>query len=177
MTKKVICLDAGHGGRDPGAVGVVYKEKHIALLVSFLLKEELSSEFGVMMTRTDDVYLSLGERCRIANQAQAALFVSIHCNSARVTTATGIETFHHPTSRNGIRLAGLIQPELIAATGLKDRGVKYANYQVLRDTSMPAVLVELGFINNPAEELLLGSVEYQTKCAEAIAKGIVEYVS
>lgn len=170
-----VCIDPGHGGKDPGAVGSVLKEKGVTLQVSFLLKKALEPDFAVVMTRSDDIYVSLGERCRFANREKADLFVSLHCNSANVHTANGIETFHHPTSRRGIGLAKLIQAELVSATGLKDRGAKYATFQVLRDTAMPAVLIELGFINNPVEEKLLGSFDYQSMCASAIAQGIRRY--
>lgn len=171
-----ICIDPGHGGRDPGALGPSgTKEKDIALLVALRLKQLLKDRDSIILTRSGDEYVSLGERCRIANTGKADLFVSIHCNSAEVSTANGVETFHHPTSRKGIELARYIQPKLVAHTGLRDRTVKYANYQVLRDTVMPAVLVELAFINNPTEEVLLNDRVFRAKCAVAIASGIRAY--
>lgn len=179
MTKKIwkIWVDAGHGGSDPGAIGPGgLKEKDVTLGVSqalaFLLRE---MGYGVGVTRLLDEYVALGERCRRANTFDAAVFVSVHCNAAAVPAANGIETFHYPTSRNGMQLARLIQAELVAATGLRDRGAKYANFQVLRDTAMPAVLVELGFISNPREEELLRSDDYQLTCAQAIVRGIESY--
>lgn len=179
MTKKIwkIWVDAGHGGSDPGAVGANgLLEKSINLEVA---RELVSLLFGkgyrVGATRLADEYMSLSERCRRANAFQADVFVSIHCNAADVPTANGIETAHYPTSRNGMQLARLIQAELVAATGLRDRGAKYANFQVLRDTAMPAVLVELGFISNPREEELLRSDDYQLTCAQAIVRGIESY--
>ncbi len=171
-----ICIDPGHGGRDPGAVGPNgLLEKDIVLLVALRLKHLLKERSEVVLTRSGDEYVSLGERVRIANIAQADLFVSVHCNSAEINTAHGVETFHHPTSRKGIELAEAIQPELIHYSGLVDRGVKYANFQVLRETIMPAVLVELAFINNPSEEVLLGDRVFRAKCAVAIAAGIRSY--
>lgn len=171
-----IRVDPGHGGKDPGAVGPNgLKEKDITLSVANKLYNNLKPNHDVTMTRYGDYYISLRDRCKLANDGKDELFISIHCNSAKVDTANGIETFHHPTSREGIKLARCIQDELIYATGLRNRGVKYANFQVLRDTKMPAVLIELGFINNPKEERMLGDKKYQLQCAVAIAEGIARY--
>ena len=178
-----ICIDPGHGGKDPGAIGLsgTY-EKNIALAVSKKLAAHLSPACRVVMTRTDDRRLGtnqkadLSARTTIANREQANLFVSIHCNSAASAGANGIETFALAPGGQGEKLARSIQTELIRETGLTDRGVKFANYRVLRDTAMPAVLVELGFINNPAEEKLLRDPAWQEKAARAIAIGIMSHV-
>lgn len=176
-----VWVDAGHGGSDPGAIGPNgLQEKNITLAVARKLAIVLLDKgYEVGTTRHLDEFVSLSERCRRANACAADTFVSVHCNAAAVPTANGVETFHHPTSRKGIQLAKLIQAELVAATGLRDRcapgGAKYANFQVLRDTAMPAVLAELGFISNPTEEQLLASEDFQMTCAEAIVRGIDAY--
>lgn len=173
-----IVLDAGHGGTDPGSVGPGGNlEKIIALKVVRKLQSILVKGHCVILSRYDDSYVSLKERCDLANVHSADIFVSIHCNSAGVATATGIETFHHPKSKNGIRLAKEIQAQLVKATGLADRKAKVHKDKlyVLYHTQMPAVLVEIGFINNHIEEQLIASEEYQEKCAEAIARGIESY--
>jgi N-acetylmuramoyl-L-alanine amidase len=176
-----VWVDAGHGGYDPGAVGPSgLREKDITLAVTKRIASLLEGKgYAVGVTRNKDEYVSLGEVCRRANTFGADIFVSVHCNAAEVPTAHGVETFHHPTSRKGIQLARLIQAELVAATGRRDRckpdGAKYANFYVLKHTAMPAVLTEIGFISNPEEEELLASEDYQRKCAEAIVRGIDAY--
>ena len=178
-----ICIDPGHGGKDPGAIGLsgTY-EKNIALAVAKKLAARLSPACQVVMTRTDDRRLGanqkadLSARTTLANREQANLFVSIHCNSAASAEATGIETFALAPGGEGERLARSIQTELVRETKLADRGVKFANFAVLRKTAMPAVLVELGFISNPAEERLLRDPAWQEKAARAIAIGIMSHV-
>lgn len=172
-----ICVDAGHGGKDPGAVGQGgLLEKDVALAIARWLKKLLLSlNHDVILTRSNDTFVSLSDRCRLTNAQKADLFISIHCNSAGVATANGVETFHHPTSKKGIKLATLVHSKLITITGLRNRGIKQGNFQVLRNTAMPAILVEVGFINNLDEEKLLGDPIYQVKCAIAIAEGIKSY--
>lgn len=173
---KRICLDPGHGGEDPGAVGRSgLKEKDINLQVALKVAEQLIEKYAVNMTRVDDEYVSLSKRCEIANQSKSQLFVSIHCNAAENTGANGIETYHYYASDRGRHLARGIQWGLIALTDRKDRGVKEAGFQVLRGTVMPAALVELGFISNDEEEKLLQNEEYQVACAKSIVRGIEEF--
>lgn len=173
---KRICIDAGHGGKDPGAAGRSgLNEKDVNMQVALKVADLLMDRYTVVMTRTDDQYVSLGKRCDIANQSKSRLFVSIHCNAAENHEANGIETFHYYTSTRGKLFANAIQRGLIALTDRRDRGVKAAGFQVLRDTSMPATLVELGFITNTEEEQLLQKEEFQNACAKAIVKGIDDF--
>ena len=173
---KVICIDAGHGGADPGAVGVTgVKEKDINLLVAQKVRDKLADNYLVVMTRDKDTYLNLSGRAEIANEEGASLFISIHCNAFTNPKAEGVETFHYHSSTQGKLLALEIQRSLAAVTGAINRGVKSASFKVLRDTAMPAVLVELGFLTNAKEEKLLNTEKYQDTCAEAIAHGIKEY--
>jgi N-acetylmuramoyl-L-alanine amidase len=169
-----VCIDPGHGGSDPGAVGPNgLKEAHVNLAVALKVAEKLrKAGVEVKLTRTSDVFIDLQPRCDIANSFGADYFVSIHCNSAGTPEAKGTETYCYKFGGQGEVLAKAIQAELIAATGRANRGVKTANYYVLRRTNMPAVLTELAFISNPEEERLLASPEFQEKCAVAIAKGI-----
>ena len=173
---KRICIDAGHGGKDPGAAGRSgLNEKDVNMQVALKVADLLMDRYTVVMTRTDDQYVSLGKRCDIANQSKSRLFVSIHCNAAENHEANGIETFHYYTSTRGKLFANAIQRGLIALTDRRDRGVKAAGFQVLRDTSMPAALIELGFITNAEEEQLLQNEEFQNACAKAIVKGIDDF--
>lgn len=173
---KLIIIDAGHGGSDPGAVNGGLYEKAATLAVSKMLREELQSRgFDVKMTRDVDKDLSLAERCRIANATDAALFVSIHCNSAASREANGIETYHATTcSETAKRCAANVQTSLIADTGARDRGVKSAAYYVLKNTKAPAILVEVGFISNQEEKLKLFKSSYQRNLALAIADGVLD---
>lgn len=173
-----IVIDPGHGGSDPGAVGPNgLKEAHVNLAVALKVAEKLrKAGVEVKLTRTSDVFIDLQPRCDIANSSGADYFVSIHCNSARTPEAKGTETYCYKFGGQGEVLAKAIQAELLAATGRTNRGVKTANFYVLRRTNMPAVLTELAFISNPEEECLLADPGYQEKCADAIAKGISKVI-
>ena len=168
---------------DPGrAIGLsgTYEKKHCAgsseELAATAVPAPSSDDPTDDRHRGANQKADLSARTTLANREQANLFVSIHCNSAASAEATGIETFALAPGGQGEKLARSIQTELIRETGLTDRGVKFANYRVLRDTAMPAVLVELGFINNPAEEKLLRDPAWQEKAARAIAIGIMSHV-
>lgn len=169
-----IVIDAGHGGKDPGAIGPNgLQEKDVNLAVAITAAAILQNAgIKTKLTRDRDIFVELQDRCQIANSFGADYFVSIHCNSFTSPTAHGIETYCYKFGGKGEALAKAIQNELIAVTALTSRGVKAANFAVLRETKMPAVLVEMAFISNPEEEKLLASTEFQDKCALAIAKGI-----
>jgi N-acetylmuramoyl-L-alanine amidase len=176
---QVVMLDAGHGGSDPGAPGVVDNadEKDITLKVCYLLKVRLEQlGYRVLMTRTDDRFVSLGERGDYANSALPYVFVSIHCNSISQPDYQGAMTFHHDfASSDAVRLARDVQAGLLAATGAVDKGVRKADFFVLRETVMPAILVETGFMTNKQECARLLDPAYQTKLAQGIAAGIDQY--
>lgn len=178
-----VVIDPGHGGWDCGAVGQTgTQEKHIALAVALRVKELLAPVVDVQLTRDKDIALGANEsadltaRARIANSCGADCFVSIHCNSATNREAKGTETYYFGYSAIGEILAGAIHKRLIPALELSDRGVKTANFAVLRQTNMPACLVELGFLSNKAEEAVLNTEEFQKKAAWAIANGVVDYL-
>ncbi len=170
-----ICIDPGHGGSDPGAVGKVKKEKDLTLAMAKRLAEilkELGAE--VRLTRESDVYVPLSKRYAIANEWGAKLFISIHCNSATSEEASGIETLCYSKGSESGEVANSVQNELIKATGWKNRGVKERpNLAVLRGTDMPAVLVETGFISNAAEEEKLSESTVQEKLMLAVSEGVL----
>ncbi|HHY99034.1 MAG TPA: N-acetylmuramoyl-L-alanine amidase [Firmicutes bacterium] len=152
------------------------READINLSVTQRIGDELKRHgISVLLTRTDDVFVSLKDRVNMANAADAAIFVSIHCNSAEDEGAHGTETYHSVGSKPGKILAETIHQSLVKAAGLFDRGVKEAKFYVLRRTKMPATLVELAFISNKDEEKLLKSEEFQQKTAKAIAEGIINH--
>ena len=173
-----IVIDPGHGGKDPGASADGVQEKAVVLNVAGKIGAYLEARgCTVMLTREQDKFVSLGNRAAEANMWGADLFVSVHCNSAPNTSAHGMEVYVH-TSRgaDSTRAAHAIYDRLLPASGLKGRGVKANNYAVLRETSMPAVLVELAFISNDEDRAKLVSDEWQERAAEAIAAGIMEVI-
>lgn len=174
-----IVLDPGHGGDDPGAVvGEVY-EKDINLSIARLVYDILSVQEGVTvsMTREDDSYPSLTERAEFANNEGADLYVSIHANTLGDPTCSGLITFYHPDKRSSKQTANLIQESACDATKAVNRGVRSEDYVVLRETNMPAVLVETGFMTCPEELSLLIDAEYQKKMAKGISDGILAVIS
>ena len=182
-----VVLDAGHGGSDSGAVGPHgVTEKAVTLAVTKKVQSILqASGARVIMTReTDrDVYgvnasdrQELQARVNVGLYApEAEIFLSIHCNAFSSPSAHGMETYHYAGSSRGQRLATLLNEELARAGGLTNRGVKTANFYVIRHSKVPASLIELGFITNYREEALLNDDAYQNKLAMAISRAISRY--
>ena len=180
-----IYIDPGHNptGNDTGAVGYGLKEQDVSVQVGIILRELLLvSGQTVKMSReniTDTVSSSLNGslagRYNAANSWDADIFVSIHCNSAN-TKAYGCETYYYTGSSKGRRLADCVQPELAKETGLCNRGVKSANFAVIKHTNMPAILVETAFIDNYDDNRFLASDDGKYKCAVGIYKGICNYL-
>lgn len=171
-----VVLDAGHGGNDSGAVGSTSYEKNLALDVAVKVKNKLvDAGVDTILTRNGDYFVELAARAAIANEQNADVFVSIHLNSAS-ESATGTEVWTYPGESKDERLGRDILDHLIAATGFRNRGIKYEKFAVLRLTKMPAALVELGFISNPAEEEIMKTWEYQEKASTAIAEGIGQFL-
>lgn len=170
-----IFIDPGHGGQDPGAIGKRSKEKDNVLKVAIRLKALLESHGHIVkMSRSADVFLSLSERARLANAWGADYFVSLH-NNAATATATGFETFIHngPVQSKTAGFQNAIHTAIMKEIGIRDRGKKRANFAVLRETRMPAVLIEYAFISNVNDEnILINEVE---KLAQLTANGIVNY--
>ena len=215
-----IVIDAGHGGKDPGAIGLDgIQEKDIVLDIAKRLEKILTQRgFKVIMTRKDDEFISLQERTEVASKSEADLFVSIHANSSPARGADGIEVFslkdldsmdrdeeqrrlneEHYFHRMSMEqqddnlktilsdmlytnkqaesstLANLIVEESANSVKARNRGAKDARFFFLRNTLIPSVLVEVGFVTNPHEGKLLDTISYRQKLAYAIAKGIMNY--
>lgn len=168
-----VVIDAGHGAHDRGARAVVGPhEKVVALDIAQRVARELRrAGFHVVMTRNSDVFIPLATRAAISNRTPGSVFVSIHLNWARRRAANGAETYYHTVRSR--RLAANIQYRLVRNCGATNRGVKYARFHVLRNNRRPAVLVECGFLSNPAEARKLQSSGYRQKVAKAIAEGII----
>ena len=175
---KVIVLDAGHGGNDPGAVANGIKEKDVALLATLKTREKLELlGYKVIMTRSTDVYPSLSSRYQLANNNKADAFLSIHFNAA-TPAATGIETLYSTKNSKNKAFASTVQNELISNTGARDRGPKLRNdLAVLNGTKGTSALVELGFITNPKDAAKMKFGDYIEKCATALANGIHKFFS
>lgn len=170
---KTIAIDPGHGGYDDGASANNLYEKELVYDVAYRTQQRLEQAGAdVVITRSGDDYTALEERAAIANRANADIFVSIHANAAAATSADGIETYHYPTSDDGQRLAYNLQTSMINELDSDDRGVKSANFSVLRNTAMPAALVELGFVTNGDEAQRMESSTFRNEAANALYLGI-----
>ncbi|MFW5971943.1 MAG: N-acetylmuramoyl-L-alanine amidase [Bacillota bacterium] len=175
----VIVVDAGHGGFDPGAIGPSgLQEKGVNLDIALKVKKLLESKgHKVLLSRSDDTFISLKDRVNIANEAKAVLFVSIHANSSNTSYTEGTETFIAPEKvTDSLPLARFLQEEMLKDLNREDRGVKKDNLYVIRHTTMPAALVEVAFLSNPHEESLLESRLFIEKAAQAISRGIIKYI-
>jgi len=172
-----ICIDPGHGGGDSGAVGTQpfrLEEKDFNLGLALLLEEELEARgHWTILTRRKDRSLSLPARAKLSNRTGADLFVSIHANAAGNPAVKGMEVYHFPGSKAGQAAAARILESIISAFPThSNRGVKEANFAVLRITDMTAILIETEFITNPKQLQFLADPENQQNMATAIADGI-----
>lgn len=197
----VICLDPGHGGKDTGKIDKLHQEKRYALLlaqeVGKLLKE---NGFKVIYTRTRDTTLELPDRAAIANRYNSDLFLSLHFNAASSRAVQGVETFsmtpagvessnsgvgrtttgNYTGNQNNAKnmlLAYTVQRAILRGTGLEDRGMKRARFEVLRSAKMPAVLIEGGFMSNPDDARKIYDPAFRTKLAKSIVEGVLAYRS
>ncbi|OMD69200.1 hypothetical protein BSK48_17135 [Paenibacillus odorifer] len=172
MKKKVV-INAGHGGKDGGAIGYSKKlEKDFNLSVALKVEEKLinNPEIEVNLTRRTDIFVELLDISKRANDFGADCFVSIHANSGALSMTSGTETLY--TNQISKSFAELMHPLILEVTGGKDRKAKYQNLSVCRNTKMPAILLEPEFISNPKAEAMLFDPSFQDKFADAIARGI-----
>ena len=169
-----IVLDAGHGGHDRGGVpGQRYSEKAATLDTAQRIRGRLrEAGFKVVMTRSSDTFIGLGQRCSVANRQRNAAFVSIHYNSAPREGANGIETYFY--YGHGRALAETLHARIVRAAGTEDRHVRQRGFYVLRRTRIPAVLCELGFLTNGSEGgRIAKSAAHRQKLADAVADGLI----
>jgi N-acetylmuramoyl-L-alanine amidase len=172
-----ICIDPGHGGADPGAIGTQpfrLEEKDFNLSLALLLEEELEARgHWTVMTRRRDRSLSLAARADFSNRLEADLFVNIHANAAETPTVEGIEVYCFPGSATGENAATQVLNEMITMfPDHRNRGVKEANFDVLRLTEMTAILIESEFLTHPAQLEFLADPQNQRNLALAISAGI-----
>lgn len=169
-----LVIDPGHGGSDPGAVGCGLRECDINLDVATRFYNLMKSAgYTVYMTRTSDATVSLASRAQYANNLGVARFVSIHCNAFN-GSANGTETFCYPNGGSvSYALRDNTNPKIVAALGTYNRGCKTADYYVLRETNMPAILAELAFIDHAGDAAKLGNATYRQQAAQALKNGYV----
>jgi N-acetylmuramoyl-L-alanine amidase len=171
---RTVVIDAGHGGHDNGGQwGRVY-EKHLALDTAARLELKLKAlGYQTVMTRRSDYFISLPQRVSTANRYKNAIFVSIHYNYTWKKEVSGLETFYYNAPSK--RLASLVQNGLINRTRTVDRSAKYARFYVIRNCSLPSILVEGGFVSNTAERNRMKSAWFRESIAQGIVDGIQRY--
>lgn len=175
LKNKSIVIDPGHGGRDIGTAG--YKgtyEKDVTIQTALLLKNKLNAAgANVIMTRTNDTYLSLSSRVRASHKNDADAFISIHYDSIADRNVKGTTSYYYHSYQKS--LASSIHSSLVQYTNLKDRGVRYGDYHILRENKQNAVLLELGYLSNPSEEIIVTSQTFQEQAASGIYQGLASY--
>jgi len=176
--KIVVVIDPGHGGPDPGAVGISgLQEKEIVMDISRQVAAALEQQGiqSVLTRTTNDVDVDLEPRVSLAERINATLFVSIHANSISLSRPdiSGLETYYY---QSGAGLARSIHNSVLQGTGIQDRGVRTARFYVLRKTTMPSVLVEVGFVTGRDDASKLSTAAYRKQMADSIARGILQYL-
>lgn len=197
---RTVILDPGHGGHDAGAVGRLGREKEYALDVATRAKSLLEARgYRVQLTRQSDVFIPLEKRSQFANRQQNAIFISIHFNKSKTAAGTGIETFAlaprgvpsmgeedvtvnavreypgHKRDPENILLATAVHSSLLRYCPLPDRGIKRARFHVIRETKIPSILVEGGFLDHPMDARMVASAAYRQRMAMAIAEGVTRF--
>ena len=167
-----VVIDAGHGGKDGGSAWNHLIEKKLCLDVAKRVQTSLTS-MGVktVMTRRNDTFVELKQRARIANRSASSVFVSIHFNGCRKTSIAGAEVYYR--SPRGKSLAAAIRHAIQSRVAGTVRGMFYADYKVLRETNMPAVLVECGYLSNKREALRCADAAHRQKLADAVVRGLM----
>jgi len=184
--KDLIVIDAGHGGVDMGTRSLIppkYQEKSLNLATALFLKNYLQKMgYQVKMTRSDDTFIPLATRSLLANNYNPKLFLSVHYNAASSELAEGIEVYYYNSDENKSRsasskkLADFVLNHIIEKTGAKSRGVKHGNLAVIRETTMPAILIEGGFMTNKDEMEKIKDPAYIKQLAYGIALGVDQYL-
>lgn len=184
---EVIVVDAGHGGKDAGTSSTLYnyEEKRLTLETAFLVCDSLKKlGYKTILTRDHDTFVPLDTRAEIANTLQADLFVSVHYNHSSSEDVEGVEVYYYkenktpPSQRilESKELGREVLRKIITHTSAASRGVKQANFAVVRETKMPAILIEAGFLSNPNERHKIKDQKYQHTLAQGIAHGIDHYL-
>lgn len=177
MVKQLICIDAGHGGDDPGAVSRGVQEKTITLSIARQIANLLNMTFAfrALLTRDGDASLSLRQRVDIANDANARLFISVHVNSSPLTEPHGVQAYYY---RQGQWIADLFLRRLLTVypyPGSRWNKVEIGDFYVLRHTKMPAILLELGFLSNSMDRSWIAQKENQQQVTNAVLNALLDW--
>jgi N-acetylmuramoyl-L-alanine amidase len=171
-----VVIDAGHGGKDTGAISVNKRlEKDFNLAMVLKIQQLIAQEslIQVVLTRKDDTFVELDDRAAIANNLGANLFVSVHGNSY-AKTSNGFETYYYRDE--SLSFAQTMHPRILGATGFADKKIRKEKFRVVSITNMPAILCEIGYLSNPTEEAEMFNEEFQNRVAASIVAGIKEYL-
>jgi N-acetylmuramoyl-L-alanine amidase len=176
--KQIVVIDPGHGGPDPGAVGIGgIREKDVVFDISVQVAQILEQQgVGVVMTRTDNVTdVDLQPRVDLAERYNATAFVSIHANAISMSRPdiNGLQTYYYDS---GLTLARVVHSSILQSTGLEDKRVRQARFFVLRKTSMPSILVETGYVTGAEDAPRLNNPAFRRQMAEGIARGVLQYL-
>ncbi|TLQ04935.1 N-acetylmuramoyl-L-alanine amidase [Pediococcus stilesii] len=180
LSESIIVIDPGHGGTDSGALGIdqSHEEKNYTLKTSKAIETKLDQAGAkVIMTRNNDSFVDLAPRPQIANKSNADAFISIHYDSSDTNNSGTGDTTYYYHNNGSIQLAQAINKQLINYIPLYNRGVKFANYQVLRDNKRPAILIEGGYINTDSDFKVLSSSSYPKKVSTAVYKGLTNFLT
>ena len=176
VDKKVVVIDPGHGGSDPGATRANDQEKKLTIDIAHRVVKKLKGHGAVVyITRDDDTFVSLADRVDFSNNKNPDLFVSIHINACEQESVHGVETHYYKD--DSLDLAKYVHKSIMASSTQPNRGVFKSRFYVIRHTTAPAILLELGFISNEAEREMLKNPHYQEKVAESITEGIINYLN
>ncbi|MES1053179.1 N-acetylmuramoyl-L-alanine amidase [Bacillus thuringiensis] len=176
VSKKVIVIDPGHGGNDPGSIGPNgTREKDITLKTAKNIQKKLEEKgMTVILTREDDTFVPLKNRVAIAQNKSADLFLSIHYDGFTTNDVKGVTTYYYKGLKEQV-LAKTIHEHLFKHIQAKNRGVKSGDYYVLRENQKPSILLELGYITNPEDEQRMHSQQFQADVASGVVNGVIEY--
>lgn len=171
-----IVLDAGHGGKDVGARRLFSYEKDLTLRMIKELEASLRAKGAeIILTRANDSYVTLDQRCQLTNQSGADVFISIHVNAMpRRNQQSGSESYWY-SSQQSLRLARALHPRLVAAVQGRNGGIRRRSFQVIRETNVPSVLLEVAYVNHTEDEILLNDRNFHARLAELLTRGVLDY--
>ena len=175
LSGKTIVIDAGHGGRDSGTIGISgTQEKGLTLTVAKQLQNALSAAgANVVMTRKTDTYVSLANRVYLSSRHKADAFISVHFDSINDSSIRGLTTYYYHS--NSKQLANKVHESTVSSTGMKNRNARYGNYYVLRENSRPSILMELGYLSNRSDEAFVKTASFQSNAVKGIVTGLANY--
>ena len=177
----LVVIDAGHGAYDLGAHSSDYEEKGICLKAAMLLRKQLEKAgYRVLMTRSRDEFVPLKKRAEMANQARGQVLVSLHCNSAKNRLAKGVEIYYTQKTepwraKKSKEMAQMVLSKILAETKAESRGIKDANFVVIKETKMPSILIEMGFLTNEEEQKRLKEPAYLEAMMQSVTSGLSAY--